>query len=101
MKAWIGPAALLLSAVGLAAAGGSGLRQGPPPPFDHPQHAKLFVSCATCHAGATEAGGALMPTAESCVSCHDGRVEGRVQWRPRQGPRSSTVTVGVLVSVSS
>ncbi|HEV8453944.1 MAG TPA: cytochrome c3 family protein [Gemmatimonadales bacterium] len=91
MKAWIGPAALLLSAVTLAAAGGAGLRQGPPPPFDHPQHAKLFVSCATCHAGATEAGGALMPRAESCASCHDGRVETRVQWRPRPGLRSSNV----------
>ena len=80
-----------LSALLLVAAGGRRLQQRPAPPFDHPEHAKLFVSCATCHPGASEAGTPMFPAAASCAGCHDGTVEARVDWSPRTGPRVSNL----------
>jgi hypothetical protein len=90
MSARIAATALILSVAALATAGGVRLPQGKPP-FDHPQHAKLFVTCATCHAGVAEPGAALMPTAANCVSCHDGTVTARVTWRPRAGPLPTNI----------
>jgi len=82
--------ATILSAVVLAAAGGVRLSQAPPK-FDHAQHAKLFVSCATSHAGIELPRGAPMPAAAGCASCHDGVVEKRVEWQARIGPRISNL----------
>jgi len=44
-------------------------------PFDHAEHATLFVRCETCHAGAAESGKPLWPTQADCAQCHDGKVE--------------------------
>lgn len=79
-----------LSVAGLLAAGATRLRQAPAK-FDHPQHAKLFVSCATCHAGIELGGAAAMPLAETCATCHDGAVAKRVRWQARVGPRISNL----------
>ena len=35
-------------------------------PFDHAEHATLFVRCESCHAGAAQSGKALWPT-QRCV----------------------------------
>lgn len=48
--------------------------------FDHEQHASLFPSCITCHAGVQEAGAPLWPSADGCAACHDGVIEERVAW---------------------
>lgn len=53
--------------------------------FDHPQHARLFPSCETCHAGAATPGAPWWPQATSCIECHDGVVAGQVTWAPRVG----------------
>ncbi len=81
---------LILGATGLLAAAGARLAQAPPR-FDHGRHAKLFVNCATCHAGVEQPGGTTMPPPASCAACHDGAVEKRVNWQPRVGPRSSNL----------
>ena len=84
-------------AVGLlliALAGGAALavaRRGPDR-FDHTKHAKLFPSCTTCHAGATDSTAALFPDAATvCATCHDGTTERRVDWTPRAGKRASNL----------
>lgn len=59
-------------------------------PFDHWQHRKLFLDCATCHAGASGQG-ALMPAPVTCEKCHDGKVEKTVAWTPRTGPAPSNL----------
>jgi hypothetical protein len=66
----------------LLAAGGAGARalqraDG----FSHPQHARLFPSCMSCHADVLT-GGRPWPSASSCAACHDGTVERRVAWTP-------------------
>jgi len=69
-----------------------GLLQAPSS-FDHPKHAKLFPSCASCHRGAAPGGAraSLWPDAASCASCHDGTIEKQVTWTPRAGPRRSNL----------
>ncbi|HET7042734.1 MAG TPA: cytochrome c3 family protein, partial [Gemmatimonadales bacterium] len=63
-----------------------------PDRFDHAKHAKLFPSCTGCHAGATDSSRALLPDpASTCVACHDGTAERRVDWTPRPGPRPSNL----------
>jgi hypothetical protein len=58
--------------------------------FDHWQHRKLFPQCSSCHPGAAEPGKELWPTAVSCATCHDGRVEKTVDWQPPAGlPRTN------------
>lgn len=58
--------------------------------FDHEQHATLFPSCITCHAGAQNTGAPLWPTADGCAACHDGVVEERVTWNaPVVAPASN------------
>jgi hypothetical protein len=59
--------------------------------FDHVEHRKLFVSCQTCHYADDDFRASAWPTAESCVSCHDGTVEERVDWRPPTGPAPSNL----------
>jgi hypothetical protein len=61
------------------------------PGFDHPKHARLFVLCSTCHAGAETPGAPLMPARTSCGACHDGAAAKRVDWSPRAGPRASNL----------
>lgn len=51
--------------------------------FPHERHARLFIGCATCHAGVTEPGQAIWPAPATCASCHDGTVAARVTWTPR------------------
>ncbi len=85
---WIG---LCLTALLLLATAAAGMRQGRADPFNHPRHAKLFVSCTTCHAGAEQAAAPMLPTAGSCVACHDGVIERRTEWLPRRGPRVSNL----------
>lgn len=60
--------------------------QARPDSFDHPEHAKLFPRCETCHVGAVREGASIWPTTASCESCHDGTIEKRVRWTPRTGP---------------
>ncbi|MES2306268.1 MAG: cytochrome c3 family protein [Gemmatimonadota bacterium] len=59
--------------------------------FDHTRHARLFVSCALCHAGIDAADAAIFPPSTSCVSCHNGAVQPRVEWQPRSVPRVSNL----------
>lgn len=50
--------------------------------FDHPQHAKVFLYCTTCHAGAKDSTQRIWPASSGCAECHDGQVEKRVTWNP-------------------
>ena len=61
------------------------------PSFDHPKHGKLFVTCSSCHGGITEAGAESFPSPGDCATCHDGRVQPRVDWAPRAAPRESNL----------
>jgi hypothetical protein len=74
-----------------AALVGGGLRQAPAPAFDHGKHAKVFVSCTTCHAGIEQQGAAVFPPATACATCHDGEPLKRVEWQARSGPRVSNL----------
>ena len=75
----------------LAAAGVGGVaavRSMPPQDeFSHAEHAGLFVTCASCHAGIEEGppGRQVTVTAEDCARCHDGTREERVDWSPDGG----------------
>jgi hypothetical protein len=79
---------VLLGSV-VAVASGVALQQQPR--FNHAQHAKLFVGCATCHAGIMRSGAPVFPPAAACTTCHDGTVQRRVDWQPRAGPRISNL----------
>ncbi|MGE0441719.1 MAG: cytochrome c3 family protein [Gemmatimonadales bacterium] len=86
--------ALLVGGALLALAAGSGAiaAQGRQPAgFDHPKHSKLFPQCETCHVGAADPAASIWPTAQSCEACHDGTVQKRVDWAPRQGPPPSNL----------
>ncbi len=83
---------VVLASTLFVAAWGVQHRQAPAPPFPHETHAKVFVQCQLCHAGASTAGAAMFPSAATCTSCHDGTVEKTVAWQPRQGPRVSNLT---------
>jgi len=75
----------------LVAAWGAQLRQVPAPSFPHEEHAKVFVQCQLCHAGASTTGAAMFPNAATCATCHDGTIEKTVAWQPRPGPRISNL----------
>jgi len=65
----------LILPVGLAAQTRSAER------FPHARHAKLFPTCAGCHAGIIAGDAArAFPPATSCASCHDGTIKPRVSW---------------------
>lgn len=83
-------AAAILAASLLVTASALCLRQQQPP-FDHTQHAKLFVGCNTCHAGATHRGAPMFPPATACASCHDGTTARRIAWRTPTAPRASNL----------
>ena len=59
--------------------------------FPHALHAKVFVSCTTCHAGIQQPGLAVFPPAAACAACHDGNTAVRVIWQPRSTPRISNL----------
>lgn len=59
--------------------------------FPHAAHAKVFVSCATCHAGIQRPGAPVFPAAATCALCHDGAPLLRATWQPRSGPRISNL----------
>ncbi|MES2123249.1 MAG: hypothetical protein V4503_01050, partial [Gemmatimonadota bacterium] len=61
------------------------------PRFDHSVHARLFTSCALCHAGIETPGAAVFPAATTCTSCHNGTVTKRIDWQPRATPRVSNL----------
>ena len=90
MIAWRARAVPVLAASLLVAAWGRWARQQPTP-FPHAAHAKVFVSCTTCHAGVEQPGAALFPSTAGCTSCHDGTTAKRVTWQPRNGPRISNL----------
>jgi len=60
-------------------------------PFDHTEHATLFVRCETCHAGAAANDRPLWPAPAKCSTCHNGKVEKEVIWTPRTGPLPSNL----------
>lgn len=49
--------------------------------FDHAKHAKVFVTCTVCHAGAATAGAPLFPDSAACATCHNGTVRPAVSYR--------------------
>ncbi len=59
--------------------------------FSHPKHAKLFVSCSTCHTAAERAGATMYPTAVQCAACHDGTRQPVVTWKAPATPRASNL----------
>ena len=59
--------------------------------FDHLQHRNVMVRCQTCHLGAAETGKPIWPEAARCDACHDGTVEKKVTWQPREGPPPSNL----------
>ena len=60
-------------------------------PFPHAVHSRVFISCATCHAGMARPNAPQFPEPATCASCHDGTTERRVDWQPRSGPRVSNL----------
>lgn len=53
----------------------------PDEPFPHRKHAKLFPTCAGCHAGVIdEQASERFPAPEGCARCHDGGELRRVNW---------------------
>ena len=58
--------------------------------FDHEEHRGLFPSCLTCHVGASEVG-AMFPQTSTCMSCHDGVIEQRVNYSPRSLPPNTNL----------
>lgn len=79
--------AMLLATLGVAAGVVQARQQ--PGGFPHARHAKVFVGCATCHAGITQPGAPLFPSPAACASCHDGTVEKRVNWQPSVPPATN------------
>jgi hypothetical protein len=71
---------LLVPAV-LAAATATFAMQQPRGTFPHARHAKLFPTCAGCHAGITTGDSATMfPSPDACAQCHNGTDVRRVAW---------------------
>jgi len=68
---------LALAVLGLATAGASA-QSGR---FPHARHARLFLSCASCHAGVTSGDAAkVFPSPSVCARCHNDRDQRRVGW---------------------
>lgn len=77
--------ALLLAAVALLAPDAEAQRgpEGRAGGFPHPQHERLFATCASCHAGIASGDAATTyPTEASCRACHNGTDARAVTWRP-------------------
>jgi len=90
-----------VAALGAALLGGGAPSRprasAPPAPaagdsFPHARHARLFTTCASCHAGiATGDSAQFLPAPESCASCHNGDLVRAVAWTP--SPRRVTNVV--------
>ncbi len=80
----------LVFAAGLIALAGP-LRAQQDSGFAHSKHARLFLSCLTCHAGARDTGQRLWPASAGCANCHDGQVVRKVDWSPPTTPRVSNL----------
>ena len=78
--------AAVLAGGAVAAGAGPGVER-----FSHVEHAGLFPTCTTCHAGAARDDAPLWPTSAGCASCHDGDVEPRVDWAPPTTAPASNV----------
>ena len=105
MIARAGSALLALSALLVAAwapAPGQGARAGRPRPraaaraaadtFPHARHAKLFTTCASCHAGIASGDTTdIWPSPELCAGCHNGDLARTVSWTP-PAPRANNLT---------
>ncbi len=83
-------AAAVVAASALVAAAGLRLRQQPVA-FDHARHARLFVSCTTCHPGITQPGASVYPAPSACANCHNGTVQPVVNYVPPATPRPSNL----------
>lgn len=90
----LGLAALLLLAVGGFALArsdrvwGVGVAADQPIPFSHAIHAgEIGLDCRYCHAGVERAAGAGMPTAETCLGCHDRVWNVTAQFAPLRSAR--------------
>ena len=88
------PVALAVTAalVALAASGSLGAKFAGDR-FDHLKHRALFPSCTSCHTGIASAeqpgDTGVWPPAATCLTCHDGTVESRVDWEPPPAPRTN------------
>lgn len=88
------PVALAVTAalVALAASGSLGAKFAGDR-FDHLKHRALFPSCTSCHTGIASAEQpgdiGVWPPAATCLTCHDGTVESRVDWEPPPAPRTN------------
>jgi hypothetical protein len=50
--------------------------------FEHETHDGLFPLCTGCHLGAETGDAALLyPEPETCLNCHDGETEERIEWK--------------------
>jgi hypothetical protein len=59
--------------------------------FPHDKHAKLFISCTSCHAGITSGNTArAFPAPAICAQCHNDRDQKRVDWSPPR-PRATNL----------
>ena len=59
--------------------------------FPHARHAKLFTTCASCHAGVITGDSArFLPSPELCATCHNGELVRAVDWAPHP-PRFTNV----------
>ena len=59
--------------------------------FDHWQHRRLFPTCQGCHGGAEDSTRSLWPSATDCATCHDGKVQKKVDWSPPASAPASTL----------
>jgi hypothetical protein len=86
MRGWLVVLAALITTASTAQAQGGTRRPG----FPHARHAKLFPTCAGCHAGiATGDSAATYPPPSLCARCHDGTVERRVSWSTPSWPATN------------
>jgi hypothetical protein len=90
----LGLAALLLLAVGGFALArsdrvwGVGVAADQPIPFSHAIHAgEIGLDCRYCHAGVERSADAGMPTAETCLGCHDRVWNVTAQFAPLRSAR--------------
>jgi hypothetical protein len=93
-RARLRPAALAVTAALVALAASGSLRAKlARDKFDHLTHRALFPSCTSCHTGIASADGpgdaGVWPSAASCLACHDGTIEPRVDWEPPPAPRTN------------
>ncbi|MEP7381545.1 MAG: cytochrome c3 family protein [Gemmatimonadota bacterium] len=78
-------AALVLLLAGAAVLPAQIYQRAAPAPFPHDRHAKLFPTCAGCHAGLTTGDSStVMPPVALCAQCHDGTVRPRVAYTAPQ-----------------